>query len=60
MLTDKDLKELPEYKGQAPVLSVYLNTDPTVGSADAHKLHLRSMLQGGGPPRRCRAGGALF
>ena len=45
MLTDRDLKELLEYKGQAPVLSVYLNADPTLGSADVHKLSLRSMLK---------------
>jgi peptide chain release factor subunit 1 len=45
MLTDKDLKELLDYKGQAQVLSLYLNTDPTIGSADTHKLHLRSMLK---------------
>lgn len=45
MLTDRDFKELLEYEGQAQVLSVYLNTDPTMGSADTHKLQLRSMLK---------------
>jgi len=45
MLTDRDLKELLEYKAQKPVLSVYLNTDPAEGSADVYKLKLRSMLK---------------
>lgn len=45
MLTDRDLKELLEYKSDHPVLSVYLNTDPTNGNAETHKLHLRTMLK---------------
>jgi peptide subunit release factor 1 (eRF1) len=45
MLTDRDLRELLDYKGKAPVLSVYLNTDPAEGNADAYKLRLRSMLK---------------
>jgi len=45
MLTDKDLQELLAYRSDAQVLSVYLNTDPTEGNADVHKLHLRSMLK---------------
>lgn len=45
MLTDRDLKELLGYQAKSPVLSVYLDTDPGKGSADAHKLHLRSMLK---------------
>jgi peptide subunit release factor 1 (eRF1) len=46
MLTDHDLQELLGYKAQHPVLSVYLNTDPSEGSADAYKLRLRTMLKG--------------
>lgn len=45
MLTENDLRELLDYKGQNPVLSLYLNIEPSEGSADAHKLRLRSMLK---------------
>ncbi len=45
MLTDKVIKELISYKADYPVLSIYLNTDPALGNADSHKLHLRSMLK---------------
>ena len=45
MLTDRDLKELLGYQAKSPVLSIYLDTDPGKGSADAYKLHLRSMLK---------------
>ena len=45
MLTDQDINELVSYKAKNPVLSVYLNTDPAQGNADAHRLRLRSMLK---------------
>lgn len=45
MFTESDLRELLEYKSEHPVLSVYLNTDPTLSSADAYKLRLRTMLK---------------
>jgi len=45
MLTDQNLRELLDYQGHSPVLSVYLNTDPSEGNADAYKLRLRSMLK---------------
>jgi len=45
MLTEKDLRELLLLKTQAPVLSIYLNTDPSEGNADAYKLQLRTMLK---------------
>jgi peptide subunit release factor 1 (eRF1) len=45
MFTERDLRELLEYKADHAVLSVYLNTDPTEGSADAYKLRLRNMLK---------------
>jgi peptide chain release factor subunit 1 len=45
MLTDSELKELLSYQSQSPVLSVYLNTDPAQGNADAYKLRLRTMLK---------------
>lgn len=45
MFSESDLRELLEYRARHPVLSVYLNTEPSEGSADAHKLRLRSMLK---------------
>jgi len=45
MFSESDLKELVEYKADHPVLSIYLNTDPSEGSADVYKLRLRSMLK---------------
>ncbi len=45
MLTDTDLRELLNYQAQHPVLSVYLNTEPSEGNADAYKLRLRTMLK---------------
>ena len=45
MFTDNDLQKLLHYQSSSPVLSVYLNTDPAEGNADAHKLRLRSMLK---------------
>ena len=45
MLTDRDLQELLSYKTEAQVLSIYLDTDPSEGNVDVHKLRLRSMLK---------------
>jgi len=45
MLTETNLQELLGYQTDHQVLSVYLNTDPTQGNADAYKLNLRSMLK---------------
>lgn len=45
MLEEQDLQELIAYRAKSPVLSVYLNTDPTTGSADSYKLRLRQMLK---------------
>lgn len=45
MFTDSDLKELLSFKSNHPVLSVYLNTGPSEGNAEALKLRLRSMLK---------------
>ena len=45
MFTEQDLQELISYRPRHPVLSVYLNADPSAGSADAYKLRLRQMLK---------------
>jgi peptide subunit release factor 1 (eRF1) len=45
MLTERDLQVLLDYEAQYPILSVYLNTDPALGSSDVYKLKLRSNLK---------------
>src|SRR5512136_2416666 len=46
MFSRKDLQELAEYKGTgAPVLSVYLNVDPSQHTTDEYKLTLRQLLR---------------
>lgn len=45
MFTDNDLRELLEFVSPDPMLSLYLNTDPTQGNADAYRLRMRSMLK---------------
>lgn len=45
MFTENDLRELLDFRTEHPVLSIYLNTDPSLGSADAYKLRLRTMLK---------------
>lgn len=45
MFTEKDLRELLDYKSETPLLSLYLNTEPVEGGAETHRRHLRSMLK---------------
>lgn len=45
MLTEANLQELLNFQTEHPVLSIYLNTDPTEGSADAYKIRLRNMFK---------------
>lgn len=45
MITEANLQELLNFRAEQPVLTVYLNTDPSLGSADGYKLQLRSMLK---------------
>jgi peptide chain release factor subunit 1 len=45
MITDRELQELLAFSSPATVLSVFLNTDPAEGNAEALKLRLRSMLE---------------
>ena len=45
MLSENDLRELLNFNADEPVLSVYLNTDPSEGNADTHIRRLRSMLK---------------
>lgn len=47
MFTEKDLKDLVEFRSeQSPVLSLYLNVDPTEQTTDQYKLTLRTLLKG--------------
>ena len=55
MFSDHDLRELLEFKSTDPVLSLYLNTDPTEGNADAYRLRLRNMLKEINLPEDIRA-----
>jgi len=45
MFTDRELRELLALSAVEPVLSVYLNMDPTAGNADFYKLRLRNLLK---------------
>lgn len=45
MLSENDLRELLDFNTTDPVLSVYLNTDPSLGNADTHKRQLKSMIK---------------
>ncbi len=45
MLNERDLQELLAYRPPEPVLSVYLNVDPSAGSADTYRLQLRQLLK---------------
>jgi peptide subunit release factor 1 (eRF1) len=45
MLDEQDLQKLVMYRAKGPVLSVYLNTDPSTGSADSQKLRLRQLVK---------------
>ncbi|MBE9506860.1 MAG: host attachment protein [Chloroflexi bacterium] len=45
MFRQEDLQELAAYQGQMPMLSVYLNVDPTECTTEEYKLSLRHMLK---------------
>lgn len=45
MLTESDQRELLDFSAPDPVLSVYLNTEPSEGNADAYRLRLRNLLK---------------
>ena len=45
MIKEANLQELLTFKTEQPMLTVYLNTDPSAGNADAYKLELRSLLK---------------
>jgi peptide chain release factor subunit 1 len=45
MFKQDDLRELAAYQAQTPVLSVYLDVDPTKHTTDEYKLALRQLLK---------------
>jgi rubrerythrin len=45
MFKQEDLHELAAYQAETPILSVYLNVDPTEHTTDEYKLALRQMLK---------------
>jgi rubrerythrin len=45
MFNQEDLRELAGYRAETPVLSVYLNVDPTDRTRDEYRLELRQMLK---------------
>lgn len=63
MFTQDDLRELAAVEAQTPILSVYLNVDPTELSTDEYKLQLRHMLErveGKAEPEDVAAVGRFF
>lgn len=45
MFGRKELRALAEYRSNDPILSLYLNTDPTQHTTDEYKLALRQLLK---------------
>lgn len=45
MLTEKALDDLLSYRPATPVLSVYLDVDPSDPGRESHKLRLRRLLR---------------
>jgi len=45
MFRQQDLRELAAYQAETPILSVYLDVDPTERKTDEYKLALRHMLR---------------
>ena len=45
MFSESDLRELAQISAQSPVISLYLNTDPSLGNSDTHQLRAKSMLK---------------
>ena len=45
MFNQEELRDLAAYRAEAPVLSVYLNVDPTDRTRDEYRLELRQILK---------------
>jgi rubrerythrin len=63
MFKQEDLRELAAVQTETPILSVYLNVDPTEHTTDEYKLALRQMLkqaEGLASPKDIEAVGRFF
>jgi hypothetical protein len=63
MFKQDDLRELAAFQARTPILSVYLNVDPTEHTTDEYKLALRQMLkqaEGVASPKDAEAVGRFF
>lgn len=60
MLTEIDQRELVNFSASEPVLSLYLNTDPSAGNADAYRLRMRNLLKEVNLPQDVQAIEAYF
>ena len=45
MFTENELRELLQFVSSEPVVSLYLNTDPTAGTKDSYRLRLRNIFK---------------
>lgn len=46
MLNENELRELAKFIVPEPVVSLYINTDPTTGTKDSYRLRMRNLLKG--------------
>lgn len=45
MFTETSLRKISDFSANDPVVTLYLNTEPTRGNVEAHRLRLRNMLK---------------
>ncbi len=45
MFTETNLRKIEDFSSVDPVVSLYLNTEPSMGNAESHRLRLRNMLK---------------
>jgi hypothetical protein len=45
MFSETRLRKIKDFSASSPVVSLYLNTEPSTGNAETHRLRLRNMLK---------------
>ena len=45
MFTETSLRKIKDFSANDPVVSLYINTEPSRGNAETHRLRLRNMLK---------------
>lgn len=45
MFTETGLRKIKDFSANDPIISLYLNTEPSQGNSEAHRLRLRNMLK---------------